>query len=78
MPRGSPGPRRRLEVEGAAAAAARAVVVETHLAPGKELGEWCGTSKADVDAEGSALVNAAKEHGKYAEAAAAAFAGFSL
>jgi hypothetical protein len=73
-----PGPRRRLEVEGATAAAARAVVVETRLAAGKELGDWCGTSKADVDAEGSALVNAANEHTKYTEAAAAAFAGFSL
>jgi hypothetical protein len=72
------GPRRRLEIEGAAAAAARAVVVETHLAAGKELGEWCGTSKADVDAAGSALVTAANEHAKYAEAAAAAFAGLAL
>ena len=69
------GPRRRLELEGAAAAAARAVVVDTRLAAGKQLGDWHGTSKADVDAAGAALVRAANEHAKYTEAAAAALAG---
>jgi hypothetical protein len=72
------GPRRRLEIEGAAAAAARSAVVETRLAAGKELGIWSGTSKAEVDAAGERLVAAASEHSKYKEAAAAALAGLSI
>jgi hypothetical protein len=72
------GPRRRLEIEGAAAAAARAAVVDTRLAAGKELGTWCGTSKADVDSAGATIVKGAHEHGKYAEAAAAALAGLAV
>lgn len=71
------GPRRRLEIEGAAAAAARAAVIDTRLATGKDLGDWHGTSKADVDAAGAALVSAAREHSKYGEAAAAALAGLA-
>jgi hypothetical protein len=71
------GPRRRLEIEGAVAAAARAVVVDTRLATGKDLGTWCGTSKADVDSAGATLVKRASKHSKYAEAAAAALASLS-
>lgn len=72
------GPRRRLEVEGAAAAAARAVVVDTRLAVGKELGSWYSGSKADVDAAGAALVKAENQHSKYGEATAAALAGLAI
>lgn len=72
------GPRRRLEIEGALAAAARTVVVDTRLATGKDLGTWRGTSKAEADSAGAAVVGAAGEHSKYAEAAAAAVAGFSV
>jgi hypothetical protein len=70
------GVRRRLEVEGALAAAARSVVTDTRMAVGgKELGTWAKTSKADVDANGEALVAAAGENAKYLEAAAAALVG---
>lgn len=71
------GPRLRLLVEGAAAAAARAVVVDTQLGAGSDLAQSCGKSKADIDAEGKALVAAAGEHSKFGEAAAAALAGLA-
>lgn len=58
------GVRRRLEFEGALAAACRAAVEDTRMAAGgKELGTWAGTSKADVDAEGVALIKGANENG---------------
>jgi hypothetical protein len=72
------GPRLRLLVEGAAAAAARAVVVDTRLGAGSDLGQWCGRSKADIDAEGKALIAAAGEHSRFGEAAAAALAGVAM
>ncbi len=73
------GVRRRLEFEGALAAGCRASVEDTRMAAGgKELGTWAGTSKADVDAAGAALVAAANEHANYNEAAAAALVGFGL
>jgi hypothetical protein len=72
------GPRLRLLIEGAAAAAARAVVVDTHLAAGKDLGTWCGKAKADVDADGATLVSNANQHPKYGEATAAALGGLAI
>jgi len=73
------GVRRRLEFEGALAAASRASVEDTRMAAGgKELGTWAGTSKADVDAAGVALIKGASENAKYNEAAAAALVGFVL
>lgn len=68
-------PRLRLLTEGAATGAARSFVVDTRLAMGKELGQWYGNPKADLDAAGTALVAAAGEPSKYGEAAAAALAG---
>lgn len=70
-------PRLRLLTEGAAAAAARSFVVDTRLGMGKELAQWYGSPKADLDAAGAALVTNAGEHSKYGEAAAAALAGLS-
>jgi hypothetical protein len=72
------GPRLRLLIEGAATAAARAVVVDTRLANGKDLGTWCGKAKADVDADSATLVSSASEHSKYGEAAAAALGGLAV
>jgi hypothetical protein len=72
------GPRLRLIVEGAVAFAARAAVTETRLGAGKDLGHWCGSSKAAVDRDGAALVAGAGEHAKYGEAAAAALAALAL
>ena len=74
----SPGPRLRLLVEGAITAAARVVVPKTHLGAGKDLGHWCGSSKAAVDDEGAELVARAGKHAKYGEAAAAALAALSV
>jgi hypothetical protein len=71
------GVRRRLEVEGVIAAAARTVVEDTRMAVGgKELGTWAKTSKADVDANGEAFIKGAGEKTTYSEAAAAALVGF--
>jgi hypothetical protein len=70
-------PRLRLLTEGAATSAARAAVVDTRLGMGKELAHWYGKPKASLDSAGAALVSAANQHSKYAEAAAAALAGLS-
>ncbi len=72
------GPRRRLKVEGAVAAAARAAVEDTRLGAGSDLGQWCGSSKDAIDADGNALVKTAGESAKYVEAAAAAAVGLVL
>ena len=66
------GPRLRLVVEGAvAAAAASHVSTNTHLRPGTECGSRYGQDKAVMDADGLALVTK-KSH---AEAAGAALSG---
>lgn len=72
------GPRRRMKVEGAITASARAAVPDTRLAAGSDLGQWCGSSKDAVDAAGKALVQAADKHADYSEAAAAAAVGLKL
>ena len=69
-------PRIRLLTEGAAAGASRAVVAETRLARGVELARWYGQAKNDLDAAAVALVASGGMHSKYADAAAAALAGF--
>ena len=69
-------PRIRLLTEGAAAGAARAATQDTRLAMGVELAHWYGQAKGDLDDDAAGLVAAAGKHGKYAEAAAAALAGF--
>jgi hypothetical protein len=69
-------PRIRLLTEGAAVGASRAAVVDTRLAMGVDLAHWCGQAKSDVDAAAAALVARGSKHAKYAEAAAAALAGF--
>jgi hypothetical protein len=72
------GQRRRLKMEGAVVAAARAAVADTRLGAGSDFGQWRGTSKAAVDSDGDALVKAAGEHSKFVEAAAAALVGLVL
>jgi hypothetical protein len=52
------GPKLRLLAEGAIAAAAREVVPDTFLATGKELGEWDHSSKDEVKAKATAMVQA--------------------
>jgi hypothetical protein len=69
-------PRIRLLTEGAAVGAARAAVVETRLALGVELARWYGQAKNDLEAAAASLVAGGGMHSKYAEAAAAALAGF--
>jgi len=72
------GQRRRLKMEGAVVAAARAAVADTRLGAGSDFGQWRGMSKAAIDADGEALVSAAGEHSKFVEAAAAALVGLAL
>jgi len=72
------GTKNRLLVEGAVTSAAASVVPETRLGTGKETGEWFGSSKADVDAEAKALLNASSRHSRYAAATSAALAGIVL
>jgi hypothetical protein len=69
-------PRIRLLTEGAAVGASRAAVVDTRLAMGVELAHWYGQTKNDLDAAAASLVASRGMHSKYAEAAAAALAGF--
>lgn len=63
------GPRKRLLIEGAIAAAAYSESVHTTLLTGKECGQAHGSDKATVDAEAASLVTK-----KYQDAAAAALA----
>lgn len=72
------GPRRRMKVEGAVAAAARSAVEDTRLGAGSDLGQWTGSSKDAVDADGKALVASAGANAKYVEAAAAALVAVRL
>lgn len=75
-----PGPRIRLQAEGAVMAAARDRVVNVHVGDGKTIGQLIGGSKADADAEGASLVgpNASKEEAEAAAAALAAVAASPL
>lgn len=76
VPSKKDSPRIRLLTEGAAVGGAHAAVRDTRLAMGVELAHWYGQSKGDLDNAGAAIVAAAGKHAKYAEAAAAALAGF--
>lgn len=66
------GPKLRLLAEGAIAAAAREIVVETALATGLEIGQWDGTSKDEVKAKAKAMLQAARLPQKWLEATMAA------
>lgn len=65
-------PKVRLLAEGALTSAARSKCVETYLATGKELGQWCGTDKDAVEGEAKTLTAAAGLPQKYIAATSAA------
>src|SRR4051794_21739652 len=50
VPSKKPGPQLRLLAEGAAVSAARGIVVDTRIGPGKDIGSWAGSDKATADA----------------------------
>ncbi|HEX3520383.1 MAG TPA: hypothetical protein VHT29_15230 [Solirubrobacteraceae bacterium] len=72
------GTKNRLRMEGAITSAATSVVPVTHLATGKDAGQWFGGSKADVEAAAAALVEVTSLHKRFGEAASAALAGIAL
>lgn len=72
------GTKNRLRMEGAITSAATSVVPDTHLATGKDAGQWFGGSKADVEAAATTLVEASSLHKRFGEAASAALAGTAL
>jgi hypothetical protein len=71
------GPRLRLLTEGAILTAARAVMVDTQLGTGRDLGSWHGTDKAGVDAAGAALAASSGVPKAFAGATAAALGGLA-
>lgn len=70
-------PKVRLLAEGAITSASRAKCQATFLATGKEIGDWCGTDKAGLDADAKALVKSAGLAQKFAPAASAALGGLT-
>lgn len=77
-PSNAEGPRLRLLTEGAAASAARSVVVDTHIGTGKDTGAWFGSSKAGVDRAAGVLLQASGLDLSFTEATSAALAGLSM
>lgn len=71
-PSNQEGPRLRLLVEGAVAAAVHEVVRKTVIRNGKDCGAEFGTSKDKLDEEAQAVLG-----GKYREATAAALSGLA-
>jgi hypothetical protein len=78
VPSNKEGPRLRLLFEGAVAAAARSVVVDTRVGNGKDTGAWFGSDKATVDVAAKTALSSAGKPSKYTEAAAAALAALAL
>lgn len=70
-------PKVRLLAEGALASGARSKCVATYLATGKDIGGWCRTDKASVDADAKSLVKTAGLAQKFAAAASAALGALS-
>lgn len=70
-------PKVRLLAEGALTSASRAKCEGTFLATAKEIGGWCSTDKAGLDADARDLVKAAGLPQKYFPAASAALGGLT-
>lgn len=70
-------PKVRLLAEGALVSGARSKCVATYLATGRDIGGWCGSDKASVDADAKSLVKAAGLAQKFSAAASAALGALS-